>query len=187
MTTYQLTNEGYVIRDGDTKVPTVDTPEFPNTNPDYLAYMQWLADGGVPLPADPVPASEVWEKIKAERDRRAALGVKVGDHWFHSDQKSRMQQLALTSATLAIPVGLQWKTLTFTPPPVFVTMTRELAIQIVQATAESDTAIFTAAEIHRMTMEAQPDPGTYDFTGGWPASIEDEAHDAGIQFNGSAV
>lgn len=53
--TYQLTHEGYVIRDGDTKVPTVDTPERPNTNPDYLAYKQWLADGGVPLPADPLP------------------------------------------------------------------------------------------------------------------------------------
>ncbi|WP_270175222.1 DUF4376 domain-containing protein [Diaphorobacter sp. ED-3] len=138
-------------------------------------------------PPPPTPAAEVWERIKAERDRRAALGVKVGAHWFHSDQKSRTQQLALTSTTLTIPADLQWKTLTFTPPPVFVTMTRELAIQIVQATAESDTAIFTAAEIHRMTMEAQADPGAYDFTGGWPASIEDEAHDAGIQFNGSAV
>ena len=56
MTAYQLTHEGYVIRDGDTKVPVVDTPEFPNTNPDYLAYKQWLSDGGVPEPADPVPA-----------------------------------------------------------------------------------------------------------------------------------
>lgn len=54
MTTYKLTHEGYVIRDGDTKISITDTPEFPNTNPDYLAYLQWLADGGVPLPADPV-------------------------------------------------------------------------------------------------------------------------------------
>ncbi|MFN7152922.1 MAG: hypothetical protein ACK4OE_04455 [Acidovorax sp.] len=54
MTSYQLTGEGYVIRDGDTKVPTVDTPEYPNTNLDYLAYRAWLAAGNVPLPAAPV-------------------------------------------------------------------------------------------------------------------------------------
>lgn len=55
MTTFQLSGEGYVIRDGDTKVPTVDTPLFPNTNPDFLAYKEWLAAGNVPLPAEPEP------------------------------------------------------------------------------------------------------------------------------------
>lgn len=59
MTTYQLSGEGYVIRDGDTKVPTVDTPDFPNTNPDYLTYKQWLADGGAPLPPEQPPPEEV--------------------------------------------------------------------------------------------------------------------------------
>lgn len=57
MTTYQLTHEGYVIRDGDTKIATTDSPEFHNTNPDYLAYLQWLADGGVPEPADALPTT----------------------------------------------------------------------------------------------------------------------------------
>lgn len=139
----------------------------------------------VPLTADEIAerAASCWSQIKKERDRRAVLGVKVGAHWFHSDQQSRTQQLALTSSTLVIPSGLQWKTLTFAPPPVFVVMTRELAIQIVQATAASDSAIFVAAEIHRMTMEASPDPDSYDFSGGWPPSIEDEAHEAGFQFD----
>lgn len=54
MTTYQLTGEGYVIRDGDTKVPTTSSLDFPNTNPDYLAWLQFLADGGVPLPEGPL-------------------------------------------------------------------------------------------------------------------------------------
>ncbi len=53
MKAYQLTGENYVIRDGTMKVPTVDTPMFPNTNPDFLAYREWLAAGGVPLPATP--------------------------------------------------------------------------------------------------------------------------------------
>ena len=61
MTTYKLTGENYVIKDGETKVPIANTPEFPNTNPDYLAYKAWLAAGGVPEPADvlpgPVPAT----------------------------------------------------------------------------------------------------------------------------------
>ncbi|MDH0852413.1 hypothetical protein N5D66_31150, partial [Delftia tsuruhatensis] len=59
MTTYRLTAEGYVVRDGDTKVPTVDTRNFPNTNPDYFEYRAWLAAGGVPLPAELRPAAEI--------------------------------------------------------------------------------------------------------------------------------
>ena len=55
MTTYKLTGENYVIKDGETKVPIANTPEFPNTNPDYLAYKAWLAAGGVPLPPEPAP------------------------------------------------------------------------------------------------------------------------------------
>lgn len=191
MTFYQLTHEEYVIKDGDTKVPTADTPLFPNTNPDYLAFKAWLDAGGVPLPAELPPITErraaVWERIKAERDRRAAMGVKVGAHWFHSDQKSRTQQLGLVLLGQGIPAGLQWKTLTFTPPPVFVTMTPALAVGIVQSTAASDTAIFTAAEVHRMTMEASTAPQDYDFSTGWPVSIEEEANEAGIQFDASVL
>lgn len=174
MTTYQLTGEGYVIRDGDTKVPITDAPMYPNTNPDYLAYKAWLAAGGVPEPAPLVDRqAAAWERIKTERDRRKYLGVKVGQHWFHSDDPSRIQQLALAMMGNAIPAGLQWKTLTLTPPPVFVEMTPALAQGIFTATAASDAAIFGAAEAHRMAMEASATPESYDCTTGWPASIED--------------
>lgn len=74
MTTYKLTHEAYVIRDEDTKVPIADTPLFPNTNPEYLDYKQWLADGGVPLPPEParphVPAS-----VTMRQARLALLGA----------------------------------------------------------------------------------------------------------------
>lgn len=53
--TYKLTHDGYVIKDGHITVPITDTPDFPNTNPDYLEYCQWLKDGYEPDPADPVP------------------------------------------------------------------------------------------------------------------------------------
>lgn len=139
-------------------------------------------------PSGPVltPAAQVWEAIKAERDRRAALGVKVGAHWYHSDQKSRTQQLGLVLLGAAVPTGLKWKTLTFTGQPVFVEMTPTLAQGIVMATAASDTAVFAAAEAHREAMEASADPGSYDYTGGWPPSIEEEALNAGIQFSVAA-
>lgn len=130
------------------------------------------------------PAAQVWEAIKAERDRRKGLGVKVGVHWFHSDADSRIQQIGLTKF---IPPGTAWKTLSYSPQPVFVPMTPELAEAIVEATAISDVAIFTAAEVHRMAMQASADPGSYDFTGGWPISIEEEASNAGIQFNVAAA
>ena len=118
--------------------------------------------------------SQAWEAIKAERDRRKALGVKVGNHWYHSDADSRIQQISLFVMGASVP-PIQWKTLTITPPPVFVTMTQTIAAGIFQNTAASDAAIFAAAETHRIAMEASPTPEAYDFTGGWPVSIEDEA------------
>jgi hypothetical protein len=117
--------------------------------------------------------TQAWERIKTERDRRKYLGVKVGAHWFHSDDPSRIQQLALAMMGAAIPAGLQWKTLTKTSVPVFVDMTPALASGIFQATAASDAAIFAAAEWHRVAMEASDSPESYAISAGWPVSFED--------------
>jgi hypothetical protein len=135
----------------------------------------WLFDGSSLVSPDPITTRQTaaWERIKQERDRRKYLGVKVGEHWFHSDDPSRIQQLALAMLGNAIPAGLMWKTLTLSPPPVFVEMTPALAQGIFQATAASDAAIFAAAEAHRMAMEASETPETYDFSAGWPVSIEE--------------
>ena len=172
----------------------IDTPEVssyvPSTTPDYdpatHAVRETAPVGGVQqwevyaLPAKEATANQAaaraakWEAIMAERDRRKALGVKVGDHWYHSDADSRIQQISLFVMGSSVP-PIPWKTLTTTPPPVFVTMTQTIAAGIFQNTAASDAAIFAAAETHRIAMEASPTPETYDFTGGWPASIEDEA------------
>lgn len=122
-----------------------------------------------------IAKNTTWESIKRERDRRKYLGVKVGAHWFHSDDPSRIQQLALAMMGAAIPAGLMWKTLTLSPPPVFVEMTPALAQGIFQATAANDAAVFAAAEAHRIAMEASSTPEAYDYSGGWPASIADAA------------
>ena len=131
----------------------------------------------VPPEPEPIEARQAaaWERIKTERDRRKSLGVKVGAHWFHSDDPSRIQQLALAMMGAASPSGMMWKTLTTTPPPVFVEMTPALAQGIFTATAASDAAIFAAAETHRVAMGASDTPESYDITGGWPVSIEGAA------------
>lgn len=107
----------------------------------------------------------MWCAIKAERDRRTESGgYQAARKWFHSDQKSRSQQLGLVLLGANIPAGLQWKTMDGS----FVTMTQQLAGQVLAAAAASDQAIFAAAEAHRQAMEASADPAAYDFSGGWP-------------------
>lgn len=136
----------------------------------------WLYDGAdfTATPATPLleRREAAWERIKAERDRRKSLGVKVGAHWYHSDADSRIQQISLFVMGASVP-AVQWKTLTTSPPPVFVTMTQAIAGGIFQATAASDAAVFGAAEAHRVAMEASATPETYDYSTGWPVSIED--------------
>lgn len=87
MTTYKLTHEGYVIKDGDTKVPIANTPEFPNTNPDYLAYKAWLAAGGVPEPAPPLPQFDL---DQARYQKRAAVKDSL-IAWMAADNMSRVR------------------------------------------------------------------------------------------------
>lgn len=109
-----------------------------------------------------------WLEIKKKRDLLTEIGgYKVGTMWFHSDQKSRSQQLGLVLLGANIPAGLQWKTMDGT----FVTMTQTLAGQILAAAAASDTAIFAVAESHRAAMEASADPAAYDYSTGWPVTF----------------
>lgn len=122
---------------------------------------------GRPTLQDPpkATAAEIWEQIKAKRDNLTESGgYKVGTKWFHSDQKSRSQQLGLVLLGASIPAGLQWKTMDGS----FVTMTQTLAQQILAAGAASDQSIFAAAETHKAAMEASADPASYDYSGGWP-------------------
>lgn len=108
----------------------------------------------------------MWSAIKAQRDLRTESGgYKVGTKWFHSDQKSRSQQLGLVLLGANIPASLQWKTMDGT----FVIMTPQLAGQILGAAAASDQAIFAVAESHLAALEASADPAIYDFSSGWPS------------------
>lgn len=109
--------------------------------------------------------ADVWQRIKAERDRRIQDGgYKVGSKWYHSDTFSRTQQMGLVMMGASIPANTPWKTMDGS----FVIMTQTLAGKIFDTAAASDVAIFSAAEAHRVAMEASANPAAYDFTGGWP-------------------
>ena len=112
-----------------------------------------------------------WEAIKAYRDNLSESGgykvvVSGTPKWFHSDAKSKTQQLGLVIAGAGIP-PIPWKTMDGS----FVTMSQTLAGQIFQAALGQDQALFTRAEQHRAAMEASADPAAYDFSGGWPATF----------------
>lgn len=113
-----------------------------------------------------VARAAAWEDIKTIRDQRTLDGgFPAAGKWFHSDLKSRSQQLGLVIMGASIPAGLMWKTMDGT----FVQMTQTLAGQIFAAAAAQEQATFAVAEQHKAAMEAAEDPAAYDYTTGWPA------------------
>lgn len=130
------------------------------------------------LEAIPAPSPEVlleraqaqaWQQIKAHRERLSDQGgykATVGgvEKWFHSDDKSKTQQIALVVAGAAVP-AVQWKTMDGS----FITMSQAWAVAIFNAAATQDATIFAVAEGHRTAMLAAADPLAYDFSAGWPA------------------
>ena len=135
-----------------------------------------------PAPSIEIVRERAWEGIKAERDRRKAGGVLVGENWFHSDADSRIQWLGTKDSARDIlaaggttadlvnvdGVALLWKTMSgqFTQVDV------ALAFAVVDATKVLDKRLFAVAEQKRMEMEASPDPASYDVLSGWPDTYE---------------
>lgn len=66
MTTYQLTGEGFVYRwrDGVRATIPLANDISVQPNPDAVEYRAWLAAGGVPLPAELPPASEIAARLR---------------------------------------------------------------------------------------------------------------------------
>ena len=74
-----------------------DIEHFPNSDIEFWRLDQHsgclVIDSAAMLGAE---KSAKWDRIKAERDHRTENGgYKAGTKWFHSDQKSRSQQLGL--------------------------------------------------------------------------------------------
>lgn len=107
----------------------------------------------------------MWTLIKQERDRRKSDGgYKVGTYWYHSDDTSRIQQLALVMLGAGMPNNIMWKTMSGD----FILMTPALAGQVFQAAMVSDMTVFTVAEQKKQAMMALADPRTHNHLSGWP-------------------
>lgn len=164
----------------------------------------------VPPTIKEIKASQ-WEAIKAKREHLSDTGgysvsiphtvitntIEIVDgvevitpvetivntlKWFHSDGKSKTQQLGLTRKADRIeaaagdmsanftgpgPGGtLPWKTMDGS----YALMTGNLAQAIFAAAEAQDMAIFAVADYHGAMMAASADPSAYDFSGGWPAT-----------------
>jgi len=155
-------------KDTENKVHFLEDVAFEHLLPDGCLEISNAEAAAIQKPTADQAKTAKWEAIKVERDHRTENGgYKVGTKWFHSDQKSRSQQLGLVLLGANIPANLQWKTMDGT----FVTMTQALAQQILASGAASDQAIFVAAETHKAAMEASGDPASYDFSGDWPATF----------------
>lgn len=88
--TYRLTGEGYVIRGDGAKVPITNSPDFPNNNPDYLEYLQWLAQGNVPTAAATPTADEQRVLDQNRYLRRAEVQAELMS-WMAADNMSRVR------------------------------------------------------------------------------------------------
>lgn len=109
--TYQLSGEGhvYLLRGSERiTVPTVESVEYPNRNPDFLAYKAWLASGGVPLPAELRPAAEIAATLRqalaAEYRRRmqviaAGYPLSERESWPVQTEEARALEADPAAAT----------------------------------------------------------------------------------------
>lgn len=155
--------------------------KFPNVgvrcegDTSVYANVEWVSGDPIPTEQELIAAwdeilrEESWLRIKAERDKRKGAGILVDGNWFHSDDASRIQQIALTMLGSNLPTGIMWKTMTGS----FVEMTPSLAVNIFQTNIAYDKANFANAEVHRQAMLVDPDPENYDYSSGWWQSYED--------------
>lgn len=103
-----------------------------------------------------------WNKIKTKRDELTDNGgCLVAGKWFHTDPKSKQQQMALTMLGSNIPAGLMWKAMDGS----FVEMTALLAQQLFAAQVQREQTIFAYAEALKADINT-------DITAGWPERYE---------------
>lgn len=138
-------------------------PDLTPSTPKPSAYHIWQ-DGWV-LGVDKAELqAQMWERIKAKRHDNARGGVfiKSVGKWFHNDDPSRTQYLAL-QVLPSLPDNLMWKTM----DNEFVPMTKALLNEIAMTMLVEEQADFANAERHRLAMMQADDPLEYDYSTGW--------------------
>lgn len=111
----------------------------------------------------------VWEQIKQKRHTvtRGGVYLKSVDKWFHTDDSSRTQYLALQILP-QIPPDLMWKTMDNS----FVKLDKPLLTELAMTILANEQADFANAERHRLAMLQADDPLAYDYSSGWSRTHE---------------
>lgn len=129
----------------------------------------WQDDDWVLGVEKAVLQDEVWEQIKQKRHAVTRGGVYVPSvkKWFHTDDSSRTQYLALQILP-QLPADLMWKTMDNS----FVKLTKPLLTELAITILQSEQADFANAEKHRLAMLQADNPLEYDYSKGWTAIYE---------------
>lgn len=106
----------------------------------------------------------IWEAIKQKRHTvtRGGVFIKSVGKWFHTDDSSRTQYLALQILP-ALPADLMWKTMDNS----FVKLDKPLLTELAMTILANEQADFANAERHRMAMLQADNPLDYDYSTGW--------------------
>ena len=133
---------------------------------------QWHIDPECAARLKAEQQDEMWERIKAKRadNLRHGVYVKSVDKWFHTDDNSRTQYIAL-AVMPRLPEKLAWKTMDNS----FVNMTKVLLEELMAKMLVDEQADFANAEKHRAAMLQADKPLEYDYSGGWTANFEPAA------------
>ena len=110
--------------------------------------------------------AQVWEAIKQKRHTvtRGGVYLKSVDKWFHSDESSRTQYLAMQIMP-KLPDDLMWKTMDGS----FIRLTKEILMQVAMTMMTQEQSDFANAERHRQLMLKVENPLEYDYSSGWSA------------------
>ena len=132
----------------------------------------WLLDTAAAAELKTQQQEEMWARIKAKRtdNLRHGVYVKSVDKWFHTDDNSRTQYLAL-AVMPKLPEKLAWKTMDNS----FVNMTKTLLEELMTQMLVDEQADFANAERHKAAMEKADKPLEYDYGDGWTANYEQPA------------
>ena len=131
----------------------------------------WLLDTAAAAALKAQQQEEMWAHIKAKRTDNLRHGVYVNsvDKWFHTDDNSRTQYLAL-AVMPKLPEKLPWKTMDNS----FVNMTKALLEELMTQMLVDEQADFANAERHKAAMDKSDKPLEYDYGDGWTANFDEQ-------------
>ena len=135
------------------------------------ANRQWRLDAARAARLKAEQQAAVWERIKAKRadNLRHGVYVKSAGKWFHTDDNSRTQYIALVVMP-RLPEKLPWKTMDNS----FVNMTKALLGELMEQMLVDEQADFANAERHKAAMEKAENPLEYDYSDGWTANFDEQ-------------